>query len=586
MNHGLTIQKAARLLDIGAISSVELTSFCRSLAVAGEEVWNLNAFERIVPRLDVLERAQRSDDRRRLPVDKEPCRLSVFDGIPVSIKANIAVADQPLTAGSQILGMGNPSRTTPPCGYNADVVQRLVEDSGSILIGVTSMDEFGMGSLGNTSTNSDGTRRLTKNPLPLLNKLSHVLGNPTWARQCKDDEDIANLIKLPHEAIIEMHQRAKDIVAETSGEEVIYSAGGSSCGSAASVAHGSSLLSLGTDTGGSVRLPSAWCGLVGLKPSYGLLSRHGIVSYASSFDTVGILANSVDCVASAFEVLAQRDGDGISRRDSTFSAVRTDYTIQINGCDEENKPLSGIRIGIPAAFSVEEIPFAVREAWSQTAQSLHNQGAEIKEISTSDISPQLVKNALAAYYVLVSAEASSNLSRYDGFRYGVPASKSPTTSSLSSSLTPLEQQYSSTRTQGFGSEVARRILCGTYVLSSDRFHTHYEAAANLRALLAHQLHTTLSTEVEALLIPTALSFPCQLDHEREVNSTEMFANDVMTIPPSMAGLPVLSVPVRLGPNGAGEANAFQHTSMSLVGSRLMEENILKIGKALELATTR
>jgi aspartyl-tRNA(Asn)/glutamyl-tRNA(Gln) amidotransferase subunit A len=564
MNRGLTIRTAARLLDSGAVSSVELSSFCYSLAVAGEEVWGLNAFERVAARGEILDCAKGSDDRRRLDE-----ALSVFDGIPVSVKANIAVARQPLTAGSQILGMGRSD--TPPCGYNADVVRRLVDDSGSVLIGVTSMDEFGMGSLGNTSSHSHGTRRLTKNPLPLLHKLAQVSDGSSPLVGLLNDQDLARMIKLSHEEILEIHQRAKDI--ENSGE--IYSAGGSSCGSAASVAHGSSLLSLGTDTGGSVRLPSAWCGLVGLKPSYGLLSRHGIVSYASSFDTVGVLAKSVDCAVSALEILAQR---GETSRDSTFSALPVEHTIESNGV-EEDRPLSGIRIGIPAAFSVEEMPSAIREAWSRTADSLHKQGAVIKEISTSDISPKLVQSALAAYYVLVSAEASSNLSRYDGFRYGAAVQPTHTISGL----TPLEQQYSATRTQGFGTEVARRILCGTSVLSSDRFHTHYEAAAKLRAALAHQLHTTLSTKVDALLIPTALSLPSRLDRE-QVDSTEMFANDIMTIPPSLAGLPVLSVPVEMA-SESGEETVFK-AGMSLVGSRLMERNILKIGRALEMAITR
>jgi aspartyl-tRNA(Asn)/glutamyl-tRNA(Gln) amidotransferase subunit A len=565
MNRRLTIRTAARLLDSGAVSSVELSSFCHSLAVAGENVWGLNAFEGVVGRGDILDRAKSSDDRRRLNES-----LSIFDGIPISVKANIAVADQPLTAGSQILGMGRPD--VPPCGYNADVVRRLVEDSGSVLIGMTSMDEFGMGSLGNTSSHSNGTRRLTKNPLPLLHKLSQVADGSSPFVGRLDDPDLTRMIQLPHDEILEIHHRAKGI---ESSEEEIYSAGGSSCGSAASVAHGSSLLSLGTDTGGSVRLPSAWCGLVGLKPSYGLLSRHGVVSYASSFDTVGVLAKSVDCAASALEVLAQR---GETSRDSTFSALPADRTIEIDGI-EEDRPLAGMRIGIPAAFSVEEIPSAIREAWSRTAEALHQQGAVVKEISTSEISPKLVQNALAAYYVLVSAEASSNLSRYDGFRYGTSAQ--PGHNSAVSGLTPLEQQYSATRTQGFGTEVARRILCGTSVLSSDRFHSHYEAAAKLRAVLAHQLHTTLSTEVDALLVPTALSFPSRLDQE-QVDSTEMFANDIMTIPASLAGLPVLSMPVEMDPEN-GEETVFK-AGMSLVGSRLMEGNILKIGKALEMAT--
>ncbi len=557
MHHRLTIRQAARLLDSGAISSVELSSFCRSWAEAGEEIWGLNAFETFVETDEFLDRAKASDDRRRLNKS-----LSIFDGIPISVKANIAVSTLPLTAGSKILGMGQDE--VPHVGYDADVIRRLVRDSGSVVLGTTSMDEFGMGSLGNTSTNADGTLRLTKNPLPLLENLSQVLGNKIGYK----DEDVIATIRLPKEEILQLHMKAKDMEAE--GE--LFSAGGSSCGSAASVAHGSSLLSLGTDTGGSVRLPSAWCGLVGLKPSYGLLSRHGIVGYASSFDTVGILANSVDCSMLAFNVLAERAEPS---RDSTFSTLSADQTINIDMLENE-QPLLGIRIGIPAAFSVSEIPSFIRDAWSQTAEALHKQGATVKEISTTVISPFLVQGALAAYYVLVSAEASSNLSRYDGFRYGVTATRSNPVPGL----TPLEQQYSATRTQGFGIEVARRILCGTSVLSSDRFHTHYEAAAKLRSVLALQLNAALTEEVDAILIPTALSLPTRLDKDA-LDSTEMFANDIMTIPPSLAGLPVLSVPVET----KGKKGVFK-AGMSIVGPRLNEIGILRIGKAIESANLK
>lgn len=557
MHHRLTIRQAARLLDDGAISSVDLASFCRSWAEAGEEIWGLNAFETFVASDEILDRAKASDDRRRLNE-----RLSIFDGIPISVKANIAVSSQPLTAGSRILGMGHVSARVPAAGYDADVVRRLAVDSGSLVLGTTSMDEFGMGSLGNTSKDIEGRLRVTKNPLPLLLKLSR-LTRPVDVGSTHEDWIAA--IRQSKDEIFDLHQRAK--VMEVEGE--LVSAGGSSCGSAVSVAHGSSLLSLGTDTGGSVRLPSAWCGLVGLKPTYGLLSRHGVVSYASSFDTVGILANSVDCATLALDILAQRTG---TSRDSTFSNLPCDQIIETFRSSHD-QPLLGIRVGIPAAFSVEDIPHPIRHAWSRSAEALHQKGAEVQEISTSVISPELVQRALAAYYVLVSAEASSNLSRYDGFRYGVAAASS---SNVVPGLTPLEQQFSTTRTLGFGVEVARRILCGTSVLSSDRFHTHYEAAAKLRSVLALQLHTTLSEQVDAILIPTAISLPPRLDKGEKMDKTAMFANDIMTIPPSLAGLPVLSIPVNMREN-----EGIYKAGMSIVGPRLKEMSILKIGQILE-----
>eukprot|EP00536_Pseudo-nitzschia_multiseries_P018220 jgi/Psemu1/228151/e_gw1.2260.8.1 len=521
------------------------------MAVAGEEVWGLNAYNQLIPLNLVLEKALESDERRQ---NGEP--LSIFDGIPVSIKANIAEKSLPLTAGSAILGF-RPGRiaddtnnlSPPPCGYDADTTRILLREKGGICIGTTSMDEFGMGSLGTNipQGTSGGRLRYIKNPLPFLQHLR---------------------------------------LFENDGEEHATSVGEGRTGSSASVAHGSCLLSLGTDTGGSVRLPASWCGLVGLKPSYGLLSRHGVVSYASSFDTVGVLANSVDCAASALDILAQRNVD--FSRDSTFSAY--------GDCrnDPKHQPLSGIRVGIPCSFSVKECPEEIRRCWSRAADILHDNGAEIIEISTEDITPGLVQRALSAYYVLVSAEASSNLSRYDGFRYGVAASdeeveaKSDDNGHPSNSgnddMTSLERQYSASRRQGFGTEVSKRILCGASVLSSDKFHTYYEAAAKLRAALADEMSSVLDEKADVLLIPTVLSLPPKigLDSGDEVsltidkiNNTAMFANDIMTVPASLAGLPAVSIPVPID----GEETFMG--GIQLISSRLGESVLLKSARALQ-----
>jgi aspartyl-tRNA(Asn)/glutamyl-tRNA(Gln) amidotransferase subunit A len=579
----MTIRAASRLLDSGLVSCEELSLFCHSLAVAGEDVWGLNAYSSLVPRDVVLDVARESDRRR-----KNGEILSVFDGIPISLKANIAVKTQPLTAGSLILGFGNPN--TPSCGYDADTVQILLRDKGSVLMGMTSMDEFGMGSLGTNSLSSRG-QRFTKNPLPFLSYL--LWGDsssmyPTKEHTTDESEWLASIIRLPHDAILEKHYEALEGLNSGPNGETAYSAGGSSCGSAASVAHGSALLSLGTDTGGSVRLPAAWCGIVGLKPSYGLLSRHGIVSYASSFDTVGILANSVDCTAAALDALTQGER---SRRDSTFSSFpdpqsHSDnhyYSLceigvaQVAASLHPNKSLSGVRIGIPSSFSVQECPTYISDAWSRTAECLEGHGAEIVDLSSDAISPSLVQKALSSYYVLVSAEASSNLSRYDGFRFGVAVVQDPSKfeQDSTSELTPLERQYAATRRLGFGTEVSKRILCGTSVLSSDRFHTHYEAAARLRAQLAKEMTSLLEETVDLLLIPTALSFPPKIQEGELENNTAMFANDVMTVPASLSGLPALSIPISTTGHDPFMAG------MQLIGLRMKESLILKSAKVLE-----
>eukprot|EP00980_Cylindrotheca_fusiformis_P028702 scaffold22638_cov138-Cylindrotheca_fusiformis.AAC.14 len=552
IGHRLTVLQASRLLERGMISSEQLATFCHTLAVAGEDIWGLGAFTTISAKDTLLARAKDSDLRR-----KHNETLSLLDGIPVSVKEIIAIRSSPLTAGSRILGKGEPGST--PCGYDADVVNTILRDGGALLVGITNMDEFGMGSLGINSM------KPTKNPLPFIKNLTK--GGEKLSNG--DDMQVAQMIRLPEEEIFEMHHQA------FSDSEPIFSAGGSSCGSAASVAHGSSLLSLGTDTGGSIRLPAAWCGVVGLKPSYGVLSRHGVVSYASSFDTVGILAPSVHCASVALDLLGERQGN--NSRDSTSSALqfRLDDYVTHPDVAIQKKSLSGVRIGIPASFSVDECPPSIKEAWLRAAQYLSDHGAEIEQISTDDISVDFVSLSLAAYYILVSAEASSNLSRYDGFRFGVATQKDTVMMSNSDAdLTPLEKQYSAIRQHGFGKEVSRRILCGASVLSSDRFHSHYEAAAKLRAALAGQMHTVLKEKADLLLYPTALFTPSRID-DGKIDSTEIFSNDVMTIPASLAGLPSVSVPVPLEGGGSFLGG------LQLVGSRHGEGTCLKAAQILE-----
>ncbi len=548
----LTIERSRRLLASGLISSEQLCSFCQTLAVAGEQQWKLNAFTRLKPTQELLEQARASDERRRKGY------VSPMEGIPMSIKANLAVSTQPLTAASGVL------RDETPCGFDADAVSRL-ENSGAIIMGITNMDEFGMGSLGSHAASSEDGQTSTRNPFRYMSHLKKVL---SW--DDNDDSSISELIKLSSDYILEAHEEA----LARDGDNPILSAGGSSCGSAASVAHGSSLASLGTDTGGSVRLPSAWCGIVGLKPSYGLISRHGVVSYASSLDTVGILAPSVDCVRTVLECLAQHENDNGSR-DSTASFYDScvPSLSSLGAPKEPSGALSGIKIGIPSAFSVADCPESIRQVWNIGAHSLQDNGADVKTISTDVLLPELIRKSLAAYYILASAEASSNLSRYDGVRYGPAASIDHEQSQVDTDTTPLEELYSATRSEGFGTEVVRRILCGTSVLSSDRFHTHYEAAAKLRAALTKQFHRAFE-EVDVLLIPTVLSLPCSLTELPD--STEMFANDVMTVPISLAGLPSVSVPVTVG-----TCDDAASVGLQLVGSRLNERVILDVAKVLE-----
>ncbi|GKY95409.1 hypothetical protein MPSEU_000502400 [Mayamaea pseudoterrestris] len=552
----LKIRQLARLLASGALTSEQLCSYCYTLALAGDEIWNLGAFSHLLPKEQVLEQARVSDARRNQSGPK-----SLLDGIPVTVKANIAVEFLPLTAGSRILGAHCVDKM-PAANYNSDVVESLLGFGGAVCLGSTTMDEFGMGSLGTNVVNVNG-KIATKNPTLFLQKIG---------KRDMSDEEVIRVLHLESVAILDAHDAATNV-------GLTYSAGGSSCGSAASVAHGSCIASLGTDTGGSVRLPAAWCNIVGLKPTYGLLSRHGLVSYASSLDCPGIMTPSSDCASIVLDCLLQTS---ISDCDSTMDRSLKRKSMLEHVVHEsltpayESKPLDGVTIGIPAAFSIKECSKEVLDAWDQTACQLETLGASIEVIGTHDMSADVVRQALSAYYVLACAEASSNLARYDGLRYGVAANLAEVTDELARELqlSALEHQYIATRSNGFGREVARRILSGTAVLSSDRFHTYYEAAAKLRSILIRQLHTSLES-FDMLLVPTAIFPPVSLDNCAD--STEMLANDIMTVPASLAGLPSISV----CPTNKGFAEFIFAPGMQLIGSRFGEATLLRAAIALE-----
>lgn len=610
--HRLTLNRAARLLASQRLSSEELSIYCHRLALLGEEEWNLNAFTQVLPRGEIVAQAQASDERI-----SRGKRLSPLDGIPVTFKANISVRERPLTAASKILGEGDGSLDA--CGCDSDVAELLLRRCGAVLVGITNMDEFGMGSLGTNCSSrfsenaGEVGQTFTKNPLPFMQLCM-------TGKQQLCDEIWVERIRAP-EGLFKHHHL-------TEGCEILnnltVSAGGSSCGSAASVSHGSSLASIGTDTGGSVRLPAAWCGVVGLKPTYGLVSRHGVVSYASSLDTVGVLAPTANCAAAVLHCIANRSDD--ASRDSTSvyyspsvsllhvsdqkqdelavvetgtgdSGEKDTQTSSLSASSAVSKDLSGLRVGIPSAFSVAECPGYVKHAWALGADALQRHGAEIVTIPSDVISPMAVQNSLAAYYVLASAEASSNLSRYDGIRYGMRMHSvgldglsedegDGVEKSLFSNMTPLEGQLSAMRVNGFGVEVRRRILCGTSVLSSDRFHTYYEAAARLRAMVVREFQGVFdrnlnANAVDLMLVPTALSLPCPIGKDgQQPDSTEMFANDVMTVPISLAGLPSVSVPVGIPTNDVSFMGV--HTvGIQVVGGRLTEGYVLRAASVVE-----
>jgi aspartyl-tRNA(Asn)/glutamyl-tRNA(Gln) amidotransferase subunit A len=538
----LTIQQAQRLLQRGAISSEQLVLFCIARAATISDAW-----ERRIDTHTLLEQARQSDLRRT-----QNKILSPLDGIPFSVKANLAVASLPITAGSAML------QTNACVGYHAQVVDALLQ-SGALLMGTTTMDEFGMGSLGINRPKSKTTTSLTKNP---------ISGWHHHTKLFSDEEMIQTILHSP--GTIGTSRRHDD-------DTTVYSPGGSSSGSAVTVAQQAALFSLGSDTGGSVRLPAAWCAVTGLKPTYGRLSRDGLVAYASSLDTVGILAPTVSCLSIVWEELLQQQIRQ-PRQDATLRSSRND-AVQKHSSSSAigQRLLEGVRVAVPTAFVVKEMSPQVRDNWKNAARHLEQMGATVHVIDT--ISPQVLQQALAAYYVLACAEATSNLGRYDGFRYGSTADCDWTDAVREidhpqSKFSLLEQQYAKTRTRGFGSEVLRRILCGTSVLSSDRYHTHYEGAAKLRAILAKQMQDALE-QCDALLVPTTFNMPPRIDATNSIDSTAMMANDIMTVPASLGGFPALSIPY-----GQWERAPFA-MSMQLVAAQQEEHKLFRVAQALQ-----
>ena len=689
----MTIARASRLFRTSKLTSQQLCNHSHNLAVFGEKSLLLNAYAKLLPLDEILQQAKQSDERIQNGTPK-----SLLDGIPVTIKANIAVGKywELPNACSNILSTGwseggeqndNTNKrksisediTTTTCTnnnnkyvYESDIARRLLRECGAVIIGITNMDEFGMGSLGinnglvNNSSSSSTQKLLqqqknnyspTYNPIPWMQRISALIGSQHiqhincddfeevdlyWLQQIqnsspenphgiKDEDSLSDLLDEVQYWVCGntncTEQGEKENNAHNNGNDIspLLSAGGSSSGAAAATAHRSSLLSLGTDTGGSLRLPSSWTSTIGFKPTYGTWSRYGVVSYASSLDTVGFITGSTECAEIAWQCLGYNnnnnvdDGNDTNKwngqlgRDATArvyhkknNRINTDSygTTAADTDTKDTKPLTNIRVGIPSAFSLQELPPLIAKAWSESANNLQkNGGATLVSVSESTLSSELIKLALASYYVLACAEASSNLSRYDGVRYGMDfnllddASNNINSSGDDDSFPPLddmttlEQQISATRAYGLGEEVQRRIIAGTSVLSSDRFHTHYEAAAVVRAKLCQSLENTFRSslndndehdeKVDVMLVPTALSFPCRLDplHDKDgkmmkgIDPTAAFANDVMTIPISLGGFPSISVPV-------GDGGNQSMIGMQLFASRESEDLILRVANTL------
>lgn len=377
----------------------------------------------------------------------------------------------------------------PP--YTATAVEK-VEQAGMVIVGKLNMDEFAMGSSTETSY-----YKMTRNPY--------------------------DLERVP---------------------------GGSSGGSAAAVAAGEAILSLGTDTGGSIRQPAALCGVVGLKPTYGSVSRYGLIAFASSLDQIGPLARCVDDAALLYSVIRGKDPlDATSESLAPFSWEIAE--------SEDLSALKGLRVGLPAEYFCDAVSQDNQQAVYQAAKMLQQHGAEVVDISLPS-----TEYALSAYYIISSAEASSNLARFDGVRYGYRAKQYQT----------LTEMYENTRSEGFGEEVKRRILLGTFVLSSGYYDAYYKRAKLMQRKISHEFRSAFET-CDVILSPTVPSTAFKIGQEIE-DPVQMHANDLCTASANIAGLPAISVP-------CGQDAKGLPIGLQLFGNHFSEERLLKVAKCCE-----
>ncbi|NGM45289.1 Asp-tRNA(Asn)/Glu-tRNA(Gln) amidotransferase subunit GatA [Rhodobacter sp. SGA-6-6] len=413
-------------------------------------------------------------------------------GIPLGIKDLFCTRGVPSQAASNILKGFRPE-------YESTVTTRLFE-AGSVMLGKLNMDEFAMGSSNETSCYGNAV-------------------NP-WRR---------------------------------GNDDAALTPGGSSGGSAAAVAADLCLAATGTDTGGSIRQPAAFTGIVGIKPTYGRVSRWGVVAFASSLDQAGPMTKSVRDAAIMLGAMAGHDP-----KDSTSADLSVpDFEAALTG------DIRGKVIGIPREYRMDGMPAEIEALWQKGIAMMRDAGAEIRDISLPH-----TKYALPAYYVIAPAEASSNLARYDGVKYGHRARLAQGDG--------ITEMYEKTRAEGFGAEVQRRILVGTYVLSAGFYDAYYNRARKVRALIKRDFETVFAEGVDAILTPATPSSAFGLGEMANASPVEMYLNDVFTVTVNLAGLPGVSVPVGLDAQGLP-------LGLQLIGRPWDEAGLLNHAHVLERA---
>jgi aspartyl-tRNA(Asn)/glutamyl-tRNA(Gln) amidotransferase subunit A len=489
----MTIAEARAGLASKSFTSLELTD---AHLAAIEKAKALNAYILHTP--EIAQKMAREADAREKGGSAGP-----LNGIPLGIKDLFATKGVRTTACSKILG-----NFVPP--YESTVTSQLWRD-GAVMLGKLNNDEFAMGSSNETSCFG-----------PVVNP---------WRRKGSNVG------------------AAKDGAIE--GAHLVP--GGSSGGSAAAVAAQLCLGATGTDTGGSIRQPASFAGIVGIKPTYGRCSRWGIVAFASSLDQAGPFARTVRDAAILLRSMAGHDPKDTTSVDRAVP----DYEAAIG------KSIKGMKIGIPKEYRMDGMPDEIERLWVNGAEWLKAAGAELIDISLPH-----TKYALPAYYIVAPAEASSNLARYDGVRYGLRVDGRAIT-----------DMYEATRAEGFGAEVRRRVMIGTYVLSAGYYDAYYVRAQKVRTLIKRDFENCFAKGIDAILTPATPSAAFGIGEKGGADPVEMYLNDIFTVTVNMAGLPGISVP-------AGTDSQGLPLGLQLIGRPFDEETLFTLGEIVEQAAGR
>ncbi|MBV8110691.1 MAG: Asp-tRNA(Asn)/Glu-tRNA(Gln) amidotransferase subunit GatA [Hyphomicrobiales bacterium] len=491
----LTLAEARDQLKARAISSIEITT--AHLEAMGRAK-ALNAY--IVTTADRALRMAKASDARLAKGEG-----GLLEGLPIGVKDLYATKGVHTQACSHILDGFKPT-------YESTVTANLWRD-GAVMLGKLNMDEFAMGSSNETSCYGP----VASPWLP-----------PNWGRD-----------------------QARAALAN--GKRGLLTPGGSSGGSSAAVAARLCLAATASDTGGSIRQPAAFTGVVGIKPTYGRCSRWGMVAFASSLDQAGPLARTVRDAAIMLRSMAGPDS-----KDSTCSpAAVPDYEEAVG------RSVRGLTIGVPKEYRLEGMNAEIETLWALGAEWLRTAGAKVVDVSLPN-----TRHALPAYYIVAPAEASSNLARYDGVRYG-----------LREPAADISDLYEKTRARGFGPEVRRRLLIGAYVLSAGYYDAYYVRAQKIRTLIKRDFERVFSEGVDAILTPATPSAAFGIGEKGSQDPVEMYLNDVFTVTVNMAGLPGLVAPAGLSSEGLP-------LGLQLIGRPFDEETLFTLGEALERSAGR